>query len=372
MLGLSCPSCGRPTPVSLAATTAFVCIACGARGPMPAAVRARLEAAAAALHRLDARSRQMSGRQRAALAASYDTVIFVLVLLLVPCAGLEGLVAYSAVTNYGAEDWPTIVEAAGGLGCTVGACGLVLWLLRRGRRRLEVSYAADLPAVPGQPATCHVCGADLEMGIDVVRCRFCAADNIVTREVLERAAASRHVVLDGHDVAVARSAMTYDIIARASGGALLGIIPIAAIVGHGGVRTAVAAADAWVDEEPPRADVRYVGIRTKPGGCLQVTRADGKGNALVRRAGRPTWVRLPPSVGARTVGAEAFVDAGVGGEHRGRTFFGDVIRVYAEEGRADNRALIRHDRGDVRLDVSSLCVVVRPGTVPEVEADALR
>jgi hypothetical protein len=319
----------------------------------------------AVLREGDVRTRQLSDQQRSMLSASHTTVVFILVLLVVPCASGEGLLSMSA---FKAGDPRGAIEPLGGAACVLLAAGLVLWLLRRNRLRLLLAFAADAPAVPGQPATCHVCGAPLEAGVHVVRCGYCAADNIVDEHAIRRAAASRRVVFAEQAAAVIGGALRHDLLSRIAGWTLLFLVPVAAFGGHAATRGAVALLDAQVEERPPKADIRYVALRSGRT-CNAIARTDGKGNVLVRRGGTLKWL---PARGAAagSFEAEKLVGAFAGGEYRSHSYTGDVIRVYSEPGVSDNRALVRirgHARlGDVdaRIDVSDLCVVVRPGALP--------
>src|SRR5688572_941870 len=64
MYATRCPSCGAPTPVSLAEPGRLRCHSCGYDGAPPPQVAAALSQAAGLVQQRSARERQLSGMQR--------------------------------------------------------------------------------------------------------------------------------------------------------------------------------------------------------------------------------------------------------------------------------------------------------------------
>jgi hypothetical protein len=95
------------------------------------------------------------------------------------------------------------------------------WLGRRQLQgpvvRLRTACAATPPRRPGEPATCHVCGAPVETlaGQAVSRCAYCSADNLIDAPALRAGAARRAI-----EVADVAAAVTRE--ARSLGGVAIG------------------------------------------------------------------------------------------------------------------------------------------------------
>src|SRR5262245_4847173 len=230
------------------------CVACGHAGPTPEPARSRLPEARAALELIDARQRQISGAQRLAFDDHYVRVVASFWVLLFSCAAFEGLAVVAGIANRGWDDWINIAGPLCGLAACLVTGLLVLGLLRWGRRKFEATYAANPPSVEGGEATCHVCGAPLpppsgsKMGL--VRCRFCAADNLVDRDLMRRIAGARKLVVEDHAREVGRRARRFGAAATVVGLSLLWILPPAALGAHFGLRHLVNAIDHAVTEEP--------------------------------------------------------------------------------------------------------------------------
>ena len=166
------------------------CAACAYAGPTPEPARSQLAAAWSALQSADVRERQISQVQRVAYDAHYVRVVGSFWVLMIFLGGFEILAFVSILANHGTDDVQGIVGAIGGfLACALVGT-LILFLVRRDRRRFEATYAANPPPVDGGDATCHVCGAPLPKADagskGVVCCGFCQADNIVASDVVRR------------------------------------------------------------------------------------------------------------------------------------------------------------------------------------------
>jgi hypothetical protein len=211
MLSAPCPRCGRPAPLSLARPDVIACPACGFAGPPPPAIAQELRAAAHVVASLDSRQRQLTERQRRALASGGTrvaafAVLYVLASLVFGgCAGCGAAVfgTSTAESQLGTAITvlPAIVMIASGLVC-------VLWIARRDRA-LRRACAASPPATPGHAASCRVCGGPLEAQTDrgVARCRFCSADNLISRDVMESVGAGRVVMIGSYAAAVRGAAL---------------------------------------------------------------------------------------------------------------------------------------------------------------------
>lgn len=184
MLTARCPGCGRPAPLSLARPGQLRCPACGYDGPPPPEVREQLAQAAALLSQVELGRRQLSRSQRRALTSAWAGTVGYLLsfgVLLLPLAGCLACGVSAAREGEDTNWWMlTVCSAPTILLSLTGILGL-LFIVER-RRRLEEACAAIPPLHPGQAARCHVCGGDLaqEHGTDaIVRCDYCAADNLV-------------------------------------------------------------------------------------------------------------------------------------------------------------------------------------------------
>lgn len=142
MLGLVCPHCGRPTPVSLASAERFACEACGHAGQTPEPVRSHLLAARAVLERLEVRERQISKSQAFAYDEQYTKLVVCLRIILFACGGFEAFATAASIANHGVEDWVHATGPAIGFVACLATAMVTLALMRRGGRRLEESFAA--------------------------------------------------------------------------------------------------------------------------------------------------------------------------------------------------------------------------------------
>jgi hypothetical protein len=118
---------------------------------------------------------------------------------------LAALVFVAAFTIHGVATAPYRVPIAQALAGPAWIGGIMLAFavaLAAGRahyrRRVRAVLHARAPRIPGKPAGCRACGADLPDGPGpFLRCEYCATHNLVTRDI----AADRARLLRDHEVA---------------------------------------------------------------------------------------------------------------------------------------------------------------------------
>jgi hypothetical protein len=267
MPAISCPQCGAPTRVSLYTPDVMACPSCRYAGPPPPATRQGLIAAAQVLASIDVRRRQLGWAQQrvGAGARTGGGVGCFFAVLLAPFVGCGGCL-YAATRTGGLGDVGIAVFFLGPAAVMIVAGLVILRELEKTRRQTELACAAVPPAVPGAAHGCHVCGADLQ-AFDlsrqaVVRCRFCAADNVVRADVLGRAASLAAAAAD--DVLTQARAHAMALVKqRGRASVLLALLallaPFASCVG-------LASASCWSPSVEPTND--YVLVRTEQGACI--------------------------------------------------------------------------------------------------------
>jgi hypothetical protein len=174
---------------------------------------------------LDVRQRQLGERQRRALAsgrtrgAIFAVLYVVATLVFGGCAGCGALVFG---TNGGANQLGTALTALPAIVMFVSGMLGVVWIARKDAA-LRIACAATPPAAPGHAATCRVCGGPLDAQTDrgIARCRFCAADNLIEANVMQRVGATRIVTIGSYAAAV-RGAAVHSAIAE--GLSIVGIV----------------------------------------------------------------------------------------------------------------------------------------------------
>jgi uncharacterized Zn finger protein (UPF0148 family) len=200
VLAAHCPSCGSPAPVSLATPDWISCPSCRYGGAPDPEVSAQLRDAANALWAMNEGDRQLSQAQRYNLRASRSNLFVlgvVLLIIMVPLLGMAGSCSVLAVSGQGFEPMALVLFLAGCLPFVVGICASILALrhVRNRGKELAVRCLALAPENAGEPARCHVCGGALEVSSKqgVVRCGFCRADNLVSKDALARMTARRRL-----------------------------------------------------------------------------------------------------------------------------------------------------------------------------------
>ena len=203
----ACPSCGRPTKLSVAQPRHFHCIACGQQGTPPEDLSARLEEAGRWLFQMDLRNRQVAVEQRHQLdrLRLFSRIYLVLA---VPPTIILAVIAWSAVSGIVEEKDPRWWTLPLFQPPFFGFVALVafMWLrMRKQRQQFEASRAA-IPGAHGQPPECRACGADLPRGPGpYVACEYCKCDNLVDPNVLRRVGRATQETLDAFEARLKRA-----------------------------------------------------------------------------------------------------------------------------------------------------------------------
>jgi hypothetical protein len=261
------------------------CPGCGYLGPPPAEAQGPLRHAAHVLSSIDQRHRQLSAAQRRTLLlgrrrAGCFTCLALLLGLPFACLSLMALL--TLVTGKGT--WSDVLFGAGPL-LGFGSAVLVLGLWARvARGALERAAVAFPPSAPGEPASCHVCGGPVPVGVEpLVRCAYCGADNLVEPAALQRAGSKRALALDAWENDIERHARAAATTTRAASALLLPaavVFPAVALVGGALVLLSI--------EHPAAESVEYTERATAKGQlCVARVRRDGA-------AVRLDWEHRPP------------------------------------------------------------------------------
>ena len=192
--------------MSLATPDALACRSCGFSGAPDPRVVVELRGAWAALLGIDARRRQLSdlGRREIARASTYTTLFHLIWGMGVLAATLWAALYFLLVRSNGSSApsaWWSVVVALDFFSPLALLLGSGLFVRSRLRRRLRGvldAAAAAPPAAPGEPARCYLCGGPVVAGSGaVVRCGYCATDNVVDDAVVARVARRDVEVADG-------------------------------------------------------------------------------------------------------------------------------------------------------------------------------
>ncbi len=315
---------------------------------------------------MDVERRQLGWAQRrvgAGAAGGARTTGCLFAVLFAPVAGCGGLLFGFGRSGGIADIGAAAVTLGPALFMLVGGA-LILRGIGATRRAAEIACAAVPPSVPGGAAGCHVCGADL-VHVDlsrqaVVRCRYCAADNVVGREALARAAA-------------VAAAATATLLAQVSAHAALlaghrrrAAVLLAALVGLAPFAGCAAYLGATVVSPEGSARDEYVLARTKSGACVArfVTEdADGARRfsigALSDGDRGGFWLDPSDLKGAKPFRARDLVGRTV----RARGEQAAVERVYRRSFTGTERAVLTDGR---EASVDDLCLPVAPDDLPIV------
>ncbi|MFO0692494.1 MAG: hypothetical protein U0230_02970 [Polyangiales bacterium] len=198
MILARCPACGAPHQLSLA-TEALSC-ACGHRGPLEPDVEARLRVAREVLFASQARERQLSALSRRLLEGGRRSLARFLVfaaLLLAPFLCCGG-VSLFGVIEQGELDVTGPLLGLVPLFVLASAIALGARTLSRTLETLRLESAALPPELEGSPPRCSYCGGPLAVpsGTAVVRCGFCASDNVADPTTVAWAASRRGTALE--------------------------------------------------------------------------------------------------------------------------------------------------------------------------------
>ncbi len=275
MPAIACPQCGAPTRVSLATPDWMGCASCRYAGPPAPQVRQELLAAREVLWRGDARRRQLGWTQQRLGAGARGGPGCLLAVVVVPFASCGGFSFFASMRG----DVTDVVTFVLFLGPALFALIAGLFIVRevkKTRAVVETSCVAVPPAVAGGALGCHVCGADLPQAdlsrTAVVRCRYCAADNVVRTEAVSAAVAQGIRATEALMAQVQRHAVALYHLNRRSSRLLLALVlvaPIAAFI------TLLAITIFSPTVEPT---AKYVLFETDAGPCLAELQraADGK------------------------------------------------------------------------------------------------
>lgn len=300
MIACPCPRCGRPTPLSLGASERVRCLACGYDGPPAPEVAERLRVAGAMLRGLDVRERQLDASQARAIQRALGeraTLRLVVALTsLLPALWAAFFLLISLVDDEG-EGMSLVIVGPPMLLPLAIYGGLVALVLRHAGRRREgllALCAAEPPGAPGEPASCHVCGAPLvgEATHAVARCSYCEADNVVDPQALDAARRRRESSVGSIEQAVQTEARAATFASVGAGFGAIAALVAAPLVGLGltfALWFAIGMGIAIVDKKPYVH--RYVLVETEHGRCV--------GRAAQRRGAREIDLGKDRDKGAR-------------------------------------------------------------------------
>lgn len=277
MIACPCPRCGRPTALSLATSERIRCLACGHDGPPAPDVAERLRVAGAMLRGLDVRERQLDASQGRAIqrALGERTMLRFVVALtsLLPALWAAFFLMISLLDDEGERGSLVILLPPMLLPLAIygGLVALVLRHAGRKREGLLALCAAEPPNAPGEPASCHVCGAPLvgEATRAVARCSYCEADNVVDPQALDAARRRRESSVGSIEQAVQTEARAATFASVGAGFGAIAALIAAPLVGLGltfALWFAIGMGIAIVDKKPYVH--RYVLVETEHGRCV--------------------------------------------------------------------------------------------------------
>jgi hypothetical protein len=284
LLTCACPRCGAALSVTLASLGGVRCPRCGHYGPPPAQVASRLSEAQRSLFASDAQARQFGHATRSAVARALRLRTY-------------------AVFGYGVGAFPSALAALLGVATAVGSrtplserattvaffsAPLVLYavvaaitwrMLSSARAALLAAAAAIPPERPGDAATCNVCGAPVSGRAQepIVRCAYCATDNVVHPAALGRAVGRKAIDLAFLGAAIRRRAAQIEAGGRrVATGLLVGIFGTP-VVGWAGafVLLVMGLLVEGCTEPPPSVVARYAFVETPSGTCVAKVVARG-------------------------------------------------------------------------------------------------
>ena len=303
--------------------------------------------AAAELGRADLSGRQLNGRQRRALLRHRRqrgrmTKAFLIALLPLSACALCGTVFMLGRS----APMLTLMCASPFAFLFLSGTPLLVYT-RRKARHLEQACAATPPAVEGEPAACHVCGADLgSPELDAggfVRCNYCAADNLVAVDVLARMGDERLEVVHDLKAVVLRESTR---LSTTTDLGLVAVILLAVAAPLACLGTAYATTRwVWAIEGDVEPNDRYVTVTTPDGPCIaRVSRRYDDGTAYLILFGTRRGYRganyVPNAASAATFGADELVGRTVRYSFLSTWVQARVLRVYRPPLDASNRAVL--------------------------------
>lgn len=189
---VSCPNCGGPGPLRLAEPTHSTCAHCGHRFPLAPELARQLTSAAEFLKTQTEAERHITkGIEALALKErGFTDRLTLIARVMGGVAVVSGL--YGMLTRSSNDLWFCWV------GFSVAAIAWTFFVTRLGQRLVPTAIrtivgrwtALQLPGIAG--LMCRVCGGPLpsETAAPVLRCAYCAADNLAGQDVLTQLMAS--------------------------------------------------------------------------------------------------------------------------------------------------------------------------------------
>lgn len=332
MLSCPCPHCGKPIPIVLHAAWGR-CTACGRQGPLPPEIMAEVMAASAIVARGAARERQIRGSLRAVVARGQSYGVFTALLGVV---GVAPIGLFTAVMMLGLavgdDSTGDAFMASAVLLGLLASLALVVFatrLVMARQRALEHAFSAVPPAAPGEAAACHVCGGELAARAEgVVRCTYCAADNIVRPAALAKLESTRAVAFASIGEAVTRRLAELEQVTF-SAGVISFVGALIAPLGVGIVALMVAVVYS-LQSHPADPAVAYVIVQENGRACVGALKTKGDDRIVAfgatRRPELPSSRPLRPGEDTKILHAADFVGMRLEGAHQR----GVVLSVQAD------------------------------------------
>ena len=186
---VQCPNCGGPAPIRLSDPQASTCLYCRARFPLSGELAHALGHAAQVLHQQGQAERQLAAKV-AELAAHERAWTQRLSRTTAALVALGVALAIIAVLIHDVEhDWPYYF-GMGVAGAAVAAVlgGVAMSVVPPAVRAVVLRWTAI--RLPGEAGlACRACGGPLPHEVrPVLRCTYCAADNLASSEVMAKVA----------------------------------------------------------------------------------------------------------------------------------------------------------------------------------------
>lgn len=340
------------------------CRSCGYAGPPPVEVQTQLERGNAALKGLDIRQRQLGQLHRFLLASSL--------------AGMGCLGVFFALSTIGLGFFALLgllMLALAGPGSSIvymltspliifflGAIPALAFFSQQ-RRKFQLICAALPPQINGEPAGCHICGADLPRANGketLVRCQYCQADNLVDVTLIEKASSARRTTIDDYAEAIKREGLEVGVSATAAAGAVL-VWPIASFMG-GLILASFIQKALDVIEKPANTKERHILLQSTAGACVgRVNMVDSSGvGTVVVDLPTPPGIDLinhVSAVGNANLNLQSLVGKRAGFRTHNGTTNGKVLRLFSTQAMPSTVfAQVKQDNGEEnRFDITSAC-----------------
>lgn len=340
---VACHSCGAPAPVRVNDPTHASCPFCHARFALPADLAARLQAAAQLLSQQNASERQIADSITRLAARQRGWVLRVGALAVV----LGGIALLSAAfgwfVRYERSEWHAIVTfGVVAMLSTVTLAALGMLIVPPWMRRIVGRWAAvRLPGVDG--LACRECGGALPAeAAPVLRCGYCAADNVAGAHVIGQLARGAAQASKSALAVAERRNQSEELAARGMlAFPLLVLLSWFAVGAASGSAVMALAHDVRLD---PDSDARFAVLRTSasPSPCLAaLSHADGQAIVDLRAGSRHVLSKAaiasysvqPPLAPAALVGrrlTNGYGDHRVASVYRRLNFFASHVAVMSD------------------------------------------